>query len=226
MTPEFSKLFDPIFQVVLGLVQRLQRGEGADLVAERTEIRTLIDEAQKSAAETSSRVSRENFELAKRGLIYWIDEVITEAAPAWKDIILEWEYYDERERASKFYVEGELKARHASPDVAEVWYLALALGFKGDIRYAFKTALNRDLPGGTNDADEARRIWARELGRRIRDSRSPDLDGEPIQGEVAPLRGRMLLQIALALVFVLSLSLGGVYWYAHRPAESQTVPGR
>ena len=121
-------------------------GQGVDLEAERTEIRTLIDEADKSVSESASRVSQENFQLAKRGLIYWIDEVLTVAAPAWKAIILEWEYYSERERAWRFYVEGERSARHSSPDVTETWYLALALGFKGDIDYAFTTALKHPCP--------------------------------------------------------------------------------
>ncbi len=220
MTPEFSKLVDPVFQAVLGLVARIESGEGVDLEAERTEIRTLIDEADKTVSDSAARVSRENFSIAKRGLIYWIDEVLTVAAPSWKAIILEWEYYSERERAWKFYVEGERTARHASPDVAETWYLAMALGFKGDIDYAFKTALKRPLPGGKTDPDEARRSWANELARRIRDSQSPDLTPEPIHGDVAPRKGRNMFYVSLVLVIGLSMTAAGIYWYTHDQPEA------
>jgi Type VI secretion system protein DotU len=220
MTPEFSKLVDPIFQAVLGVVARIESGEGVDLEAERTELRTLIDEADRSVSASASRVSQENFQLAKRGLIYWIDEVLTVAAPSWKAIILEWEYYSERERAWRFYVEGERSARHSSPDVTETWYLALALGFKGDIDYAFKTALKRALPGGKTDPDEARRSWAAELARRIRDSQLPDLTPEPLRGDVAPLKGRKFFYISLALVIGLSATAAGLYWYTHDQPES------
>jgi Type VI secretion system protein DotU len=228
MTPEFSKLVDPIFQSVLGLINRIeQKQDDVDLQSEKTEIRMLIDEADKVVGSGSSRIDRENFELAKRGLIYWIDEVLTEADGQWEDIILERGYYGERVRAWKFYVEGELHARHASPDVVETWYLALALGFKGDIVDAFKRDLKRELPGGKSDPDEARRYWAKDLARRIRDSRTPELDAEPLQGDVAPLRGHVRLRIAVVCVVVLLIIAGGLllYWkWHHNPASSGRIP--
>jgi type VI protein secretion system component VasF len=214
MTPEFARLVDPIFQAVLDVVGRLERGADVDLLGEKSEIQHRLEAAEKSTAEPSSRVSRESFELAKRGLVYWIDEVLTDAATAWKDISLEFDDYGEKNRAFKFYVEGELKARHAVADVVEVWYLCLALGFKGDIRDAFRNHLNRDLPGGSADAAEARRAWARELARRIRPDQPRDLEGQPLEGGVAPLKGGSWLAVAVVCVLVVAAALGALSWRA------------
>jgi hypothetical protein len=217
MSPEFSNLVLPVFQRVLDLLNRVETGQRPDLLTERNEIRNEIEEAEKTAAAPSSLVRLEEFQLAKQALIYWADEVLTEALPAWEDVLLEVEYYGPpRKRARKFYVEGETKARHATPDVAETWYLALALGFRGDIRDAFKNHLNRELPGNVDNVDEARRIWAKQLEQRIRDTVPPDLPPEPLIGHVAPLHGEALLATAAVLCGLLTAALAAIlYVYFH-----------
>ncbi len=207
MSPEFSGLVDPVIQQVLGLVSRIESGERVDLMTERNAIRSEIDEAAKTAAAPSSPVRRDDFELAKEAIVYWTDEVVTQVIPEWKDIVLETEYYGTRDRAWKFYVDGEQKARHASPDVVETWYLALVLGFEGDIRDAFKQHLKRDLPGGGEDVKAARTVWAKQLEQRIRESSLPERPAEPLVGHVAPLSGKSRLLVAATICGLLALLL-------------------
>ena len=210
MTPEFARLVDPIFLTVLRLVHRLEHQEPVDVQSERSNIRTLIDDAERQAERPGSHVRPDEFQLAKYGLVCWADEIITAVYPQWESIKLEVEFWGPPgKRAFRFYVEGESKARHSTPDVVEVWYLALAMGFKGDIRGAFRNQLNRDPPGGSADPDEARRAWARELAARMRQSRLPELAGEPLHCDVPPLKGRSLLAFA-AVTLALSLAILGV----------------
>lgn len=218
MSPEFSSLVDPIFQRVLHLQERLQQGERPELQTERSDIRNEIEEAEKTAAAPDSKVRIEEFRLAKQALIYWTDEVLTEAWPDWEDVLLEVEYYGPpRKRAWKFYVDGETQARHASPDVAEVWYLALVMGFQGDIRDAFRSHLNREMPGNVDDEQEARRIWIRQLEKRLRQTSTAEIAGEPLYGHVAPLYGKAILSTGIA-VAVLLLAILGVLalWWQNR----------
>lgn len=215
MTPEFSALVDPVFQSVLDFIRRIERGENFDLQFERSRIRNAIDDAERMASTPSSPVTLQEFQVAKQALVYWADEVLTEAAPDWKDILLEREYFGSRTRAWKFYVEGELNGMNSSPDVAETFYLAIVLGFVGDIRDAFRNHLNRDLPGASSDPDEAREAWAKQLYERIRVSEQPELSGEPLEGHIAPLNGQALFRVA-AIVFgvVCVLCLLGWLWFA------------
>lgn len=220
MTPEFSNLVDPVFQRVLSLLDRLQAGERPELQTERNEIRNEIEEAEKTASAPGSRVRLDDFRMAKEALVYWTDEVLTDAWPDWKDVLLEVEYYGPpRKRAWKFYVVGEQQARHASPDVAEVWYLALVMGFHGDIRDAFRTHLNREMPGGVEDEKEARRIWIRQLEKRIRPSTSAEMAGEPLYGHVAPLYGGTILTTGLLVCTFLLGLLGVIFLWRNSSAD-------
>ena len=106
MTPEFSSLVNPTMHYVLDLVSRIQRqATGIDLRQERDHIRGELEAAAATADGHDSPVSGEEFRLAKQGLIYWIDEVMTIADPAWQTMTLEWHYFQSLDRAWKFYVD-------------------------------------------------------------------------------------------------------------------------
>jgi len=206
MTPEFSSLVNPILHYVLGLVSRIQRHDtGVDLRTERDHIRGELEAAAATAGSHESPVSAEDFQLAKQGLIYWIDEVLTVADPAWQTMTLEWHYFQSLDRAWKFYVDGERQALRSSPDVIELWYLALVLGFEGDIRNAFDEHLKEPLSAESSD-DQERQDWARKLERQIHQHRPADLQPVQLEGNVMTLSGGLHLKSAagwtLALVAV------------------------
>ncbi|MFK7818579.1 MAG: DotU family type IV/VI secretion system protein [Planctomycetaceae bacterium] len=221
MTPEFSALVDPIFQSVLGFVRRIEGGQHYDLQQERSKIRNVIDDAERQAITPRSAVQLQDFQVAKQALVYWADEVLTEAASDWKDILLEREYFESRTRAWKFYVEGELTGRHSSPDVTETFYLCVVLGFVGDIRDAFKNHLNRELPGNTDDPEAARQAWARQLEQRLRETPQSELAGEPLDGHIAPLTGRTLFRVS-QVVFGIAVLLCAIGWLFSLMSKTET----
>ncbi len=215
MTPEFSSLVNPTMHYVLDLVSRIQRHDtGIDLRQERDHIRGELEAAATTADGHDSSVSGEEFRLAKQGLIYWIDEVMTIADPAWQTMTLEWHYFQSLDRAWKFYVDGERQALRSSPDVIELWYLALVLGFEGDIRNAFDEHLNEPLSSESSD-DQERQDWARKLERQISQHKSTDLQPVHLQGNVMTLSGGLHLKSAagwsLTLIAV-AILLGLLLW--------------
>ena len=208
MTPSYADLVNPTFNYVLGLLERVEQGERPDMELERNTIREEIEQAQLTASSPDHPVKAEEFALTKQLLVYWVDEVMTaapseEVAEWWSRHTLEYEYYNEQLRAIKFYTAGERGARRSSADVVEAWYLALVLGFEGDPVNAFREHLNRELPGQATTAEEARKNWAAELARQIRQSQVADLHADPLEGDVRPLTGVSRLIIAAPLAVVL-----------------------
>jgi hypothetical protein len=215
MTPEFAALVNPTFQYVLELLKRIRRDERLSLEHERALIRGELEDAELSAASEQSRVKIDDFHLAKLCLVYWTDEVLTQATPDWKEITLEREYFGTRDRAWRFYVDGENKARRSSADVVETWYLALVLGFEGDIGEAFREHLARPLPGGVTTSPEARVHWANELQRQLRSRQFPELVGSPLEGDLQPQTGAFWLQISLVCLSLTAAAfavLAALWW--------------
>src|SRR4051812_33454291 len=105
MTDPFASLVSPVFQTVLNLQQRLEAGENPPLGPEREQIVVALDEAARKAG-ISSQLSHD-FELAKHALVYWIDEILINSpwshALEWRQQILEWDIYQERLRADRFF---------------------------------------------------------------------------------------------------------------------------
>ena len=203
MTPEFAQPVNRIFDAVLDLVDRIERHERPDLGEEKTLIRMDLDALVSLSTSKPGQRSDEH-ELARRALIYWVDEVLTTAQADWKDMTLEFDYFAEKNRAWRFYEYGERSARTSSSDVIETWYLCLVLGFEGDIGEAFREHLHQPLPGGSSTSNEARKAWAAEFARLIRKPTSQELVGEPVSGGVEPLNGALWLQTMGACLCVVS----------------------
>jgi type VI protein secretion system component VasF len=217
MAKSVINLSEPFFLKVLSLVNQpatnpeqlpqLQRQLSGDLQA-----------IEQKVASGNASVSPAEWQSLKKVLVYWADEVLTAHIPDWEDYVLEQEYFGERNRAWKFYVEAEQCIPTGSPSAAELFYLAVALGFNGDIEGAFKYELNQDLPGGKADPMEARKFWASQLQRSIRPESSGDLQGEPLEGHVEPLGGRRTLKTATAAFAISLLALVTVVgWWMLNP---------
>ena len=212
MTPEFSLLVNPIIRRTIDLVDRVRVGS-ADLKEARGDLKSLLDQADRQAAASGSRVREDEWTLSKRVLVFWLDEVLTVANPQWQSITLEWELYASRDRAWRFYYDWETEAKRSStPNVAELWYLCLVLGFEGDIANAFSEHLNTPIPIGIS-TDDFRRQWAGDLARQIVPLESRALEKIPLQGTIEPLAwdarlwdgvrwAAVLLVITLVLYFI------------------------
>ena len=215
MTPEFASLVNPTFHAVLRLLDEIEQNRKPNLQEERGRLREELNQASMTASSDRCRVKAEEFELAKQALIFWADEVLTVAEPAWRDCTLEFEFYNSRDRAWKFFVDGHSKALDSTADVIETWYLALVLGFEGDIRDAFHQHLGESsLPGGVEDAEEARFAFAKRLQKRIQQSRPQDLVADPLEGDVRELVGGTLLRRSVQLLLVLAAILFLLFMFA------------
>ena len=100
MTPPFAKAVDPIFEHVLVLLDRIDAGEGGSIDAEREKDRILrlFDEAQAKLGESNE------WQLAKYGLVCWIDEVLIAAewpgSTWWNEYSLESSMYNQANATS------------------------------------------------------------------------------------------------------------------------------
>jgi type VI protein secretion system component VasF len=227
MTVPLISLAEPFFLKVLDLVNQpasspdqlpqLQRNLMADLQAIEQKVNSGV-----------ASVSTGEWQSLKRVLIYWADEILTTHMPDWQNYVLEQEYYGEKNRAWKFYVEAEQCLPAGSSDAAELFYLAVVLGFKGDIEGAFKYELATELPGRKSDINEARRYWAAQVQRRIRYELPGDLQGEPLEGNVEPLHGGGVLRAGFAafLLGTLTLIIVVGWWLLLQAGRTRGLPAK
>lgn len=209
MKSEFADLVYPLFYHVLETRSRLRSGQSLDFEAEQITVRKLINDAQS----TASPELLPDFEHAKRALIYWSDEVLNACDRKW-GCRLEWEFYQEDDRATKFYSEYEQVAGTNAVDVIETFYLAAVLGFKGTILEAYRR-IGKPFPRDTSE-DAARRNWASKAAQIIPERRR---SSEPVapsfETRVEPLKGRRRLSLALGWCLglaLLAVVLGYVLW--------------
>lgn len=215
MTPQFARLVNPFFRMVLEGVDQLQRRASVNLELFRQKLVQELNDAEQGATESPS-IKMEDFTLAKKAMIYWADEVLTDADARWKDMILERQFYSTRDRGVDFYLVGEKQAKSAHSDVTEVWYLCLALGFLGDIEEAFRMHLNRELPTprgdtGAPNATKARRAWAEELRAQMRPTPLDPPPGQLLEGALSQLPGQRLLPMAIAALITGVVLLSGLW---------------
>jgi type VI secretion system protein ImpK len=197
MTDAFANLVGPVFQHVVDLQDGLNAGESPTLQAERDRILAVLGDAERKAGASSSQLAHD-FELARRALVYWIDEVLINSgwdhATEWKQHILEWDIYQERLRADRFYEIAHEAETLAGTDPLETFFLCVALGFRG--RYV--------------DRPKELEVWAERVYNRIvAGSHQPDkfmADDSGRNAPLQPLAGKSVLLAASLLVSATALA--------------------
>jgi type VI secretion system protein ImpK len=193
MTDPFASIVGPIFQHVIDLQQRLEQGEAPALEIERAQLMDLLAEADQKSS-TSSALAHD-YELARHALVYWIDEVLINSpwryALEWRQQILEWDLYQERLRADRFYEKAHEAEALAGTDPLEVFYLCVALGFRG--RHADNPA-------------ELRRWADRVYNRIVAGSQQPDKFLPDEAGGNEPLRPLAGPSVLLAVSILVSIT--------------------
>jgi type VI secretion system protein ImpK len=185
MTDAFADLVGPVFRHGIRLQQGFERGEHPPLAAVREQALALLTESERKS--TASSQLANDFALAKYALVYWLDETLINSAwehsIEWGQHILEWDLFRERLRADRFYERAQEAEAQAGTDPLEVFFLAVALGFRG--RHA--------------DAGPALQRWAdRAYSRIVSGSQQPerflaDEGRDPAEGPLRPLPGKTLL---------------------------------
>lgn len=125
----------PTIQYVLELLDRINGRRGGGMPnpeEERARLKQYVGQLD------SGRPSADE-ELAKKALVYWIDEVFVNAnwphSEYWKNHTLEFELFRTLDRAHLFYSDAKTAKSISPPDALETYYLCVALGFLGIYRY-------------------------------------------------------------------------------------------
>ena len=208
MTPRFSKAVDPLFLHVLGLLERIGRGEQPVPKDERLWVRGLIDQAEGQLGQGN------DWQLAKYALVSWIDDVLIEAPWEgrgwWKENALEVEIFNTRLRNEQFYVKARDASSLAQKDSLEVFYVCAVLGFRGlyrDPAAAAALAEPRQLPPDLE-------TWAKQTSMAIQlgQGRPAITDASrPIEG-APPLDGPQMAVWSAFLGVILAAFIAILVW--------------
>ena len=213
MTPEFAEAVDPIFMRVLGLLERIDRGENPPAENERLHIRGFLDQAEARLGQ------REDWRLAKYALISWIDEVLIDAPWSnrgwWENNSLEFELCTTRERANEFYLKAKEASALTRKDALEVFYVAVVLGFRGVYRNPEDASTLSDLFQLPPNLES----WAKQTALSIQLGQGrPKMSEESISIEGAPpLEGPFLLIWAILAGIGLSVFIVLFAWFFLMP---------
>jgi type VI secretion system protein ImpK len=222
MTPDFAKAVDPIFEYVLGLIDRIEQGEEPDPAQTQTYIHAVLF----NRAEQELRAAPQ-WQLAKYGLVAWIDELLTRfnwsGQEFWINNPLERFLFQTAERATLFYAQAQKTVETASFDALEVYYLCVILGFRGAYENPELNMLNLaalNLPGTLEE-------WLRRIGEGIRPSpvASITTSGRLAPG-APPIGGSAFMTSALVLLVLAAAALASVLiwtWNVRRRQSSQAT---
>ena len=133
MTNEFGQRVFPVIRYVVDALATIRSGsESLDPQMVAAELRTLLAQFDVQGDR------RKEFLLARRALVYWIDEVLVlsnwEFARYWSNNTLERSYFDSRERATQFFDKADQARSLESLDALETFYLCACFGFMGVYR--------------------------------------------------------------------------------------------
>ena len=197
MNDAFAQLVGPIFRAVIEFPGRLGHGDEPGLDEVRGEFLSMLAEAEQRAA--SARDTADDFATAKPALVYWIDEVLINSrwahAGAWREHILEWDFYRERLGGEAFFERARGAEALTRTDPLEVYFLCVALGFQGKYTYSRPEL----------------RAWAEKAYARIAGASThperflPDEPRDPDAGPLRPLPGKSALLGVSVLVSITAL---------------------
>jgi type VI secretion system protein ImpK len=210
MTEAFIDLVAPVIEGVIEFQDGLLRGKHPLLEEQKREFIDLLNRAEDKASRTSPELVR-NFELAKRALVYWIDEILITStwshAHEWTNHILEFSLYRESAASVRFYEKAAEAEKRDSTDPLETFFLCVALGFRGDLG---------------SDAEEIARWASRVHERVIEGTKHPEqyLPEPPVTERKRALGvlpgGRLLLVVSLLVavtaVVTLASFIAAVHW--------------
>lgn len=196
---------EPFFLKALSIIGDRKNDHTGDLPFLQQELSGELQRIEQKVHSGELNVSGAEWQSLKEALLFWVDEILTSHFPDWQNYTLEHELYRSRNRAWKFYVEGEKYLVAGTEDAAEIFYLAVALGFEGDIEGAFLRSMRKPMPGNTKVPKEARIAWARQLQGRLRQQQNRDLQEQRLEGDSGPIDGNTTLTYASAAFTIMTL---------------------
>ncbi|HTN75241.1 MAG TPA: DotU family type IV/VI secretion system protein [Pirellulaceae bacterium] len=213
MTPRFAQAVDPILLHVLGLLDRIQRGEQPAPQDERLRVRALIDQGEAIVG------SGPEWEAAKYALASWSDEMLIdspwEGHNWWSNNALEVELFQTRSCFDQFFIRAQEVTTLARRDALEVYYVCVVLGFRGLYRDPDMASSLIQNYGLAPDLES----WAKQAALAVRLGQGRPALPAPVR-EVAgapPQRGRAAtVWTGLALLALLAGNLAYLAWSGFR----------
>lgn len=208
MSPDFAAVVDPIFLHVLDELDRIKEGTIGSPDAVRDRIDQRIQDGDAAFGE------QEGWQLAKYALSCWIDEAFKTApwsgSQWWINNPLEFHYFRTADAAVQFFVRSKEAAQMTSRDALEVFYVCVALGFRGLYQLEEKSflanqlSLPMEIEGWASNASNAIKL---RQGR----GRFQELT-QPVRG-APPLTGKFQLVAAVLTAVVLTMFTAVLKWY-------------
>lgn len=192
----------------------------AGLAAPSNEMRHQIDGLFKKFEERGAQSGYKERQLldAKFALAAFVDETVLAGGfplrEAWERYPLQLEYFKEALAGNKYFERLEGLIKQGEPDVVEVYFLCLLLGFKGK----YSVFLEDQLPGVISAAAG----YLRSAGRLRPRELSPHglLNDQPAPPSPEPELPRWLKLSVLAAVAVLVFAYLGLNWSLLSTLES------
>jgi type VI secretion system protein ImpK len=204
MTDAFAELVTPVFRRVVDLQDRLAWEESRTLEEVKQATGTWIEDARRRAMGQPT-VAR-SFELARYGLVAWIDEVLTDSEWGRRtgspEQILEWDLFHTRDRAYLFYEHAKDAEEQGDTDALVTYLLCVTLGFKGQLVY-----------DEAQLADWVQRIYDKVTSAGTTAAK-PFPDDPPHKNQFGPLKGSSWLITASVLVSITALVTLAAYLIA------------
>lgn len=206
-----AEQFAPCFTLILKLRSSDEFGDPEVL---RRRIKDLLDRTEREALRTG--VSPDDIQAAKFALVAFIDETILSSdwsrKDEWMNTPLQLDLYDRYDAGEAFFdrLDAFLDEARAHAEVLEIYYLCMALGFKGKYQIHEQEQLREIIETTSDTLSKLRGSNAGELAPH----------GEP-RGQVATeVRSKVpawVIAAAAALVGVLIYM--GMYLYASSTAQ-------
>jgi type VI secretion system protein ImpK len=204
MTPDFSQAVDPVFECLLHVFDRIERGETVEAEPEQQRICVALDRAKAALGES------EEWRYAQYALVCWVDEMLIRLTwPGrdwWTNHPLERSLFSTADGAVEFFSRAKQAASTRDRNALEVYYVCVILGFRGLYE-------RPDLHGYKKDYQlpETLQDWLRQTFEAIRLRRLPSLPPIGRLGPGAPpLAGRSWMVTSL----VLAVLTGGIAFLA------------
>jgi type VI secretion system protein ImpK len=221
MTKSFSKAVDPIFEYVLSLLDRIEQGDEPDAQQTQTFLyNVLLTRAEQELGHTAE------WQLAKRAIIFWIDEMLTRAfwkgRSWWVNNLLAFQLLQTAEGSLEFYLDAKKAVGGSTLNALEVFYICVILGFRG----IYERPEENSISIATNDLPPTIEDWLQRMGEGIRLSPLPPLITTGRLPVGAPPRGGYLFLSSALIVLVMSAAafVGTIIWQYGKTQKDTKPP--
>jgi len=208
MTPEFSKIVDPIILRGLELLERIERNEHGPITIENENLKKQIDRGDQNFGAMSN-----DWRLAKYALVAWLDEQLIsfpwEGREWWTNNILERHYFfGKREAFEDFFIEANKAFALPNKDALEVFHTVVLLGYRGIYSKPLDSEKAREhqLPKRLED-------WVRNTSGILQRPLELEFESAPQPGGGArPMEGRLQM-VSMSMLGIAGLVAAASYYF-------------